>query len=136
MEIRIKEISGQTIIKYAVQVKRFLFWKTLATYVDENVAISEANKLKTIKLYNETKQEKIEYEMWAVRDKYSDCYSENVSMYHEYPECCVHGKKDTTMTGYVTWRSDNREKLTLRTKSLFNSKCYEPMKVKVTIEKI
>ena len=46
MKIRIKEISGQTIIKYAVQVKRFLFWNTLATYVDENVAISEANKLK------------------------------------------------------------------------------------------
>lgn len=136
MKIRIKEISGQTIIKYAVQVKRFLFWKTLATYTDVNVATSEANKLKNIKLYNETKQEKIEYEVWAVRDKFSDSYSQKVNMYCEYPECCVHGKKDTTMAGSVTWRSDNGEKLTLRIKSLFNSKCYEPMKVKVTIEKI
>ena len=127
MEIRIKEKSAKIGIEYAVQVKRFLLWKTVASYTDIKVAIDFANELKNVNDFNKPKNEKVEYYLWAVRPKYSD-YSSYVDMYLNCP--CKRIDKD----GWVTWGSG--EKIRMKVNELFGSECLEPMKVKITIEKI
>lgn len=48
MKVRIKQIINKFgSLRYAVQYRKWFFWKTLDDYVDFNRAIIEANKLQT-----------------------------------------------------------------------------------------
>ena len=133
MKVRIKEKYSYTksSIVYCVQVKRGLFWKTLGSYKDWREAKGVANDLREIDLYN-TYKPKVCYELWAVRPKYSSGYSYKLDLFENYPTPKM-DKSDGTVCWFDSGRS---ERMTLRCDELFDKNVYEPMKVKVTIEKV
>lgn len=133
MKVRIKEKYSYTksSIVYCVQVKRGLFWKTLGSYKDWREAKGVADNLREINRYN-TDKSKVCYELWAVRSKFAFGYSSKLDLFDNYPTQTM-DKSD----GSVVWVDHGRsERMTLKCDELFDKNVYEPMKVKITIEKV
>ena len=138
METRIKYIKKNLHEGYyAVQVKKCIFWKTIYTntvftnvekFIDTLAQIDEFNsKRKTL---NE-----IVYEGWAVRNVYKGSgpsYSIN------FFNSSVHRRKQDS-DSERTWADCNDNIVPLmeiKGKKLFGKECLEPMKVRITIEKM
>lgn len=140
METRIKYIKKNTAGEgyYAVQIKKWLFWKTIYTntifanvenFIDTLAKIDEIN--------NKTKSlNKIVYNGYAVRNVYKNTgASYSISFFNS----SVHQRKITDGKTERTWAGcDDRTipTMEINTKTLFGKECLEPMKLRITIEKI
>lgn len=140
METRIKYIKKNLNDGYyAVQVRKWLFWKTVYTdtvfvnvekFIDTLAQIDEFNnKANTL---NE-----LVYEGWAVRNVYKvsgPSYSVN---FFKSP---IHKRqKDDCNCSERTWADINDNIVPLmeiKAKELFGKECVEPMKLRITIEQI
>lgn len=137
METRIKYIKKNTTEGYyAVQVKKWLFWKTIYTdavfanvekFIDTLAQIDEFN--------NKTKSlSEIVYNGWVVRNMYKItgiCHT--VNFFESYPSRC---KSDDSE---IIWKDINDNRIPLmeiKAKKLFGKECLEPMKVRITIEQL
>ena len=139
METRIKYIKT---IKngwlYAVQVKKWLFWKTIETYASFEGAERFLNTLKEIDDFNgKTKSlKKIVYEGYAVRNVYKNTGSAfSINFFNS----SVHKHKHDNNVPERTWADCNDNivpKMEIKAKTLFGKECLEPMKVRITIEQI
>lgn len=139
METRIKYIKkNNTDGRYVVQVKKWLFWKTIYTdaifaniekFIDTLAQIDEFNnKAKSLK--------ELVFEGYAVRNvykntgpSYSICFF-NSSVYQN--------KHNDGKTERI-WADINDNIVPLmeiKAKKLFGMECLEPMKVRITIEQI
>lgn len=138
MEIRIKYIKKNTTVGYfAVQVKTWIFWKTIYT----NSIISNVEKfidtLSKIDEFNsKTKSlNKIVYDVWAVRNVYKNTgASYSISLF----DSAVHKRKQDD-DSERTWADLNDNivpKMEIKAKTLFGKECLEPMKLRITIEQI
>lgn len=138
METRIKYIKkNNTDGHYAVQIKKWIFWKTIYTdtvftnvekFIDILVQIDEFNnKAKSLS--------KIVYDGWAVRNVYENTgISYTLNFFESYPSRCKSDKKRE-----MIWRGINGSitpTMEIMAKTLFGVECLEPMKVRITIEKI
>ncbi len=140
METRIKYIKQNTAGEgyYAVQVKKWLFWKTIYTnivfanvenFIDTLAQIDEFNN--RTKSYN-----KIVYNGWAVRNVYKNtgpAYS--ISFFNS----SVHKRKHNDDGSERTWADCNDNivpTMEIKAKTFFGKECLEPMKVRITIEQI
>lgn len=138
METRIKYIkttnSGWV---YAVQVKKWLFWKTIESYASFEGAERFLNTLKDIDKFNSKIKSlsKIVYDGWAVRNVYENTgISYSLNFFESYPSRCKSDKQREMIwrgiTGSIT------PTMEIKTKTLFGKECFEPMKLRITIEQI
>ena len=138
MERRIKYIkTTNNGWLYAVQVKKWLFWKTIETYASFEGAERFLNRLKEIDEFNsKTKSSnKIVYDGYAVRNVYENTgISYSVNFFESYPSRCKSDKRTE-----MIWRGINGSitpTIEIKGKTLFGKECLEPMKMRITIEQI
>ena len=131
MDIRIRVKKLRHEIVYYVQVKRFLFWKTLAqrtTFKDVENIIETLKKVNEI---NNPKNKEVVFEGWMARNQYENTgISYSVDVYSEYPE---YKRSDDKKTIY--WSGNQIASIKTR-QHLFGEIGLEPHKVKITIEKL
>jgi hypothetical protein len=134
METRIKYIKRKNSWYYAVQVKRWIFWKTLKlcfTWVEvENFL----NTLKEIEEFNsKTKSlNKIVYDGWVVRNVHTTGIDYVLKFFESCPRKYKTGNNSETI-----WEDCNGSlvpTMKIKCKKLFGKECLEPMKVRITIE--
>ena len=139
METRIKYIKKATTEgHYAVQIKKWIFWKTIYTdtvfanvekFIDTLAQIDEFNNKANI--LNE-----LVYDGYAVRNVYKNSgpsYSIN------FFDSSVHISKHNDGKTERTWADCNGNiipMMEIKAKKLFGMECLEPMRVRITIEQI
>lgn len=138
METRIKYINKNTGYYYAVQIKKWIFWKTIYTdavfanvekFIDTLAQIDEFNnKVKSLK--------ELVFDGYVVRNVYKNsgpAYS--ISFFNS----TVHQRKNTDYKTERTW-ADSTDNIIpmmeIKAKKLFGMECLEPMRVRITIEQI
>ena len=139
METRIKYIKKNgTDGHYAVQVKKWIFWKTIYTdtvfanvekFIDTLAQIDDFN--------NKAKSSKeLVYEGYVVRNVYKNT---GPSYLINFFDSSVHQRKITDSKTERTWADINDNivpKIEIKAKELFGKECFEPIKVRITIEQI
>ena len=140
MEIRIKYIKKNTAGEgyYAVQVKKWIFWKTIYTdgifanvekFIDTLAQIDDFN--------NKTKSlNKIVYDGWVVRNIYENT---GISYSINFFNSSAHKYKHNDNAPRIIWEDCNDNIvpiMEIKTEKLFGKECLEPMKVRITIEQI
>ena len=139
METRIKYIkTTKNGGLYAVQVKKWIFWKTIETYASFEGAERFLNRMKEIdELNSKIKSSKeIVFEGWAVRNVYKNS-GPAYSIY--FFNSSVHKSKHSNDKTEITWvDTDNNvvPLMEIKAKKLFGKECLEPMKLRITIEQI
>lgn len=131
---------------YAIQVKRWIFWKTIETYASFEGAKRFLNILEEIDGFNnKTKSpneivskslNNIVYEGWAVRNIHhnGELYSK-VNFYTSYPS----KKENSNIFNGTLWKDANGYVdpiVEIKGEEFFGEKCLKPMKMRITIEQI
>lgn len=137
MKTRIKYIKNNNGCYYAVQVKKWIFWKTI--YTDALFANIEKfiETLSKIDYFNsKTKSSnKIVYDGWAVRNVFENTgISCSINFFESYPSRCKSDKRTE-----MIWRGINGSitpTMEIQVKELFGKECLDPMKLRITIEQI
>ena len=136
MKIRIKYIKKNTGWHYAVQVKKWLLWKTIDTYVTFECAERFIDTLSQIDNFNnKTKSlNKIVYDGWVVRNVYKNIgAASSLYFFKSYPSRSESDKSE------IIWRDINNNSVPLmeiKAKKLFGKECIEPMKGRIAIEQM
>lgn len=138
MERRIKYIKKNNGWYYAVQIKMWIFWKTIYTdaiFANVEKFIDRLNQLDDFN--SKTKSlNKIVYNGWAVRNIYKNtgpAYSIN------FFNSSLHKRKhndDTSERIWVNLNDNTKPTMEIMTETLFGKECLEPMKLRITIEQI
>lgn len=136
METRIKSIKKNNTWYYAVQVKKWIFWKTIYTdgifaniekFIDTLSQIDEFNsKTKSIN--------KIVWDGYAVRNVYKNTgIGYSLNFFKSYPNKCKNNDKSE-----IIWIGNDNilPTMEIKVKKLFGKECLEPMKLRITIEQI
>ena len=138
METRIKYIkTNKNGWCYAIQVKKWIFWKTIETYATFEGAERFLNILKDIDELNDKAKSlnKIVYNGYAVRNVYENTgIGYSVNFFESYPSRCKSDKQTE-----MIWRDINGSStptMEIKGKKLFGKECLEPMKLRITIEQI
>ena len=133
MKIRIREKSVKNAIRYCVQVKRFLFWKTVNISESLDSAMESYDSLiKMDGINNPPKEENESVVMygWIVRNQYNSTgISRTLHVYSDYPIY------KNYKNGDICW-SGNEICDILTSEKLFGDLGLEPSKIKITIEKL
>ena len=138
METRIKYIKKEKNgWCYAIQVKKWIFWKTIETYATFEGVERFLNILKDIDDFNSKTNSlsKIVYDGWAVRNVLKNtgaAYS--INFFESHPS---RSKSDNESE--IIWEDCNGNivpTMEIKTKTLFGKECFEPMKLRITIEQI
>lgn len=137
METRIKYIKKNNSWYYAIQVKKWIFWKTIKI-CSTWLAVNEFfNELKKIEEYNNkiNPLNKIVYDGWAVRNVYKNTgIGYSIYFFNSLP---IRRKSDDKSE--IIWEDYNGSitpTMEIKTKTLFGKECFEPMKLRITIERI
>ena len=138
METRIKYIkTNKHGWCYAIQVKKWIFWKTIETYTTFEGAERFLNRLEEVDDFNDKTKSlnKIVYDGWAVRNVYKNTgISYSINFFESHPSRC---KNDNDSE--IIWKDCNGNivpTMEIKTKTLFGKECFEPMKLRITIEKM
>ena len=118
-----------------LQVKKWLFWKTINKFVKLEDVDEFLNKLKKVDDFNNKSLSKVIIDGWAVKNVYKDtgpaCF---IDFYQSYP---VRRKSDNKSD--ILWDSNSAltPPIQIKAKRLFGKECIEqPMKLRITIEQI
>ena len=137
MKTRIKSIKKNNSWYYAVQIKKWIFWKTIYTdgifaniekFIDTLAQIDEFNsKTKSLN--------KIVYDGWAVRNVYKNTgFGYSINFFESYPS-----RRRSDDKSEILWKDINGSSIPtmeIKVKELFGKECLEPMKLRITIEQI
>ena len=137
MKTRINYIKKNNLWYYAVQIKKWIFWKTVYTDLIFTNVEKFIGTLSKIDEYNsKTKSlSKIVYDGWAVRNvlkNTGDAYS--INFFESRPS-----KSKSDNESEIIWEDCNGNivpTMEIKTKTLFGKECFEPMKMRITIEQI
>ena len=138
METRIKYIkTNKNGWCYAIQVKKWLFWKTIETYATFEGAERFLNILKDIDDFNDKTKSlnKIVCDGWAVRNVYKNSgFGHSICFFKSYPSRLERDDKSE-----MIWADANGHivpAMEIKTEKLFGKECLEPLKLRITIEQI
>lgn len=138
METRIKYIKKKNNgWYYAVQVKKWIFWKTIYTdaiFANVEKFIDTLSKIDDFN--NKTKSlNKIVYDGWAVRNVFTNTgISYSLNFFKSYPS-----RRKSDNNSEMIWTDINGNyipTIDIKGKELFGKECLEPMKIRITIEQI
>lgn len=123
---------------YAVQIKKWLFWKTIYT---DTVFVNVEKFINTLAQIDEFNNKakslsKIVYNGWAVRNVYKTTGPSYSISFFNSP---VHKRKHNDNEPERTWADSNDNivpTMEIKAKTLFGKECVEPMKLRITIEKM
>ena len=135
MKVRIREKSVKNAIRYCVQVKRCLFWKTVNISESLDSAMEIYGSLIKMDGINNPPPPKEETESvvmygWMVRNQY---YSTGIS--RTLHVCSDYPIYKQYKNGDICW-SGNEICDILTSENLFGNLGLEPSKIKITIEKL
>lgn len=137
MERRIKYIKKNNSWYYAIQVKNWIFWKTIKL-CSTWLAVNEFfNELEKIEEYNNkiNPLNKIVYNGWAVRNVYKNTgVGYSIYFFNSLPS-----RRKSDNDSEIIWENCNGSitpTMEIKTKTLFGKECFEPMKLRITIEQI
>lgn len=132
MEIRIKVTGSGLDLRYNVQTKKGLFWKTRFRCKEFGPATEYAKDLKKCDEYNKPKNKTHKFIVWGIRQRYSvdNSLSNKVSFYSSEPTYI--SDKKSSCCGL--WIGNNIGEL--KVNSLFGKQTLEPTQYKITIEEI
>ena len=146
MKTRIEYIKKNNLWYYAVQIKKWIFWKTVYTDIsfanvekfidtlskidDFNNKTNSSNEIVSKSLDN------IVYEGWAVRNIHNngDLYSK-INFYTSYPS----KRENSKVFNGTLWKDANGfidPIVEIKGEEFFGEKCLKPMKLRITIEKM
>lgn len=137
METRIKYIKKNNGWYYAVQIKMWLFWKTIYTYAIFANIEKFINTLEQIDDFNnKTKSlNKIICNGWAVRNMYKNTgIAYSINFFESHPS-----KRKTNESSEIVWEDENGSTvptIEIKMPEIFDKECLEPMKLRITIEQI
>ena len=138
METRIKYIkTTKNGWVYAVQVKKWIFWKTIETYTSFEGAERFLNMLKDIDDFNIKAKSlnKIVCDGWAVRNIYKNTgFGYSINFFESYPS-----RRERHDKSEIIWTDINGSTvptIEIKTAELFGKECLEPVKLRITIEQI
>lgn len=137
MKTRIKYIKKNNSWYYAVQVKKWIFWKTLklcSTWLDVDNFFNEMKKVDDFN--SKTKSlNKVVYTGYGVRDIISNGEPNwKLGFFTTYPK-----KTKRCSNGGIEWVDSCEHALPLigiNLPKLFGKECLEPTKLRITIEEI
>lgn len=137
METRIKYIKKNNGWYYAIQVKKWIFWKTFKLCSTWLMVEEFFNEMEKIEDFNSKIKSlnKIVYDGWAVRNVYKNtgaAYS--INFFKSYPD-----KRKSDDKSEMIWTDINGNiipTMEIKVPELFNKECLEPMKLRITIEQI
>ena len=139
METRIKYIKKNNKWFYAIQVKKWIFWKTL-NLCDTWLAVEQFfDFLAKVEEYNDKNSgpkpvNKVVYTGYGVRSVFPSGQSHgSLGFFTAYP------KKTEGKDRGIDWSGPHGDVLPLvdiRLPKLFGKECLEPMRVRITIEQI
>ena len=135
MKIRIKEKPHKNRIKYLIQKRKGLLWKTLDCTFTLAEAKKIADSIKEMEEYNNPKPKypTISFIGYGVRNNYARTgISSNLIVYESYPTC---KRGEYPNREDIFWHG-GRELLMINSKTLFNDLGLEPHKYRITIEKL
>jgi hypothetical protein len=137
MERRIKYIKKNNSWYYAIQVKKWIFWKTIKI-CSTWLAVNEFfNELEKIEEYNNkiNPLNKIVYDGWAVRNVYKNTgIGYSIYFFKSLPS-----RRKNNDESEIIWEDCNGSitpTMEIKSKTLFGKECFEPMKLRITIEQI
>ena len=132
MKIRIKVTGSGLDMRYNVQTRTGLFWKTRFRCKEFGSATQFADELKHCNEYNKPKQQKKEFVVWGVRQRHKciQDLSSFISLYSDYPQ--FETNPNSSASGL--WRGNNFGEL--KVNNLFGKNTLEPTQYKITIEEI
>lgn len=136
METRIKYIkTTKNGWLYAIQVKKWIFWKTIETYATFEGAERFLNTLEEIADFNDKIKslDKIVYDGWAVRNVFKN----SGPAYSIYFFKSLPNRRKSDNDSEIIWKDCNgniQPTIEIKNKTLFGKECLEPMKVRITIE--
>lgn len=122
---------------YAIQIKKWIFWKTIETYTSFEGAERFLNTLKEIDDFNNKtdSSNKIVYNGWAVRNVYKNTgFGYSINFFKSYPS-----RRERDDKSEMIWTDNNGctiSTMEIKAQTLFGMECLEPMKLRITIEKI
>ena len=137
MEIKIKYIKKNTEWYYAVQIKKWLFWKTIYTdsiFANVEKFIDTLSKIDDFNNKTNSSNE-IVCDGWAVRNVYKNtgaAYS--INFFESYPS-----RMKSDDASEMIWNDINGNHIPtmeIKMPELFGKECLEPMKLRITIEQI
>ena len=140
MERRIKYIKKNNSWYYAIQVKKWIFWKTIkicSTWLAVNEFFNELEKIEEYNNKNNNPKpvNKVVYTGYGVRDIISNGMADwRLSFFTTYPK-----KTKRCSTGGLDWVDSCGHALPLisiNLPKLFGKEGLEPMKLRITIEQI
>ena len=137
METRIKYIKKNNSWYYAVQVKKWIFWKTLKVCATWLVVEEFFKEMEKIEEYNNKIKplNKIVYDGWAVRNVYKNTgIGYSIYFFKSFPSRCKSNNESE-----IIWEDCNGSitpTMEIKAKTLFGKECFEPMKLRITIEQI
>lgn len=140
METRIKYIkTNKNGWCYAIQVKKWIFWKTIETYTTFEGAERFFNILKDVDNFNVKAKSlnKIVYDGWAVRNVYENtgpAYA--ISFFNSSLHKRKHNDINTSERIWTNINDNTKPTMEIMTKELFGKECFEPMRLRITIEQI
>ena len=137
MKTRINYIKKNNLWYYAVQIKKWIFWKTVYTDLIFTNVEKFIGTLSKIDEYNsKTKSlSKIVYDGWAVRNVLKNtgaAYS--INFFESRPS-----KSKSDNESEIIWEDCNGNivpTMEIKTKTLFGKEYLEPTKLRITIEQI
>jgi hypothetical protein len=122
---------------YAVQGKKWLFWKTIEIFASFEGAERFIGTLSQIDEFNSKIKSlnKIVYDGWAVRNVYKNTgIGYSIYFFKSFPKRCKSNDESE-----IIWEDCNgsiRPTMEIKAKTLFGKECFEPMKLRITIEQI
>lgn len=138
METRIKYIKTTNNGGfYAVQGKKWLFWKTIEIFASFEGAERFICTLSQIDEFNSKIKSlnKIVYDGWAVRNVYKNTgIGYSIYFFKSFPK-----RRKSNDESEIIWEDCNGSitpTMEIKTKTLFGKECFEPMKLRITIEQI
>ena len=132
MKIRIKEEFKNSVIRYIVQVKRFLRWKTVSSQISIEDAIKDAKELRKMEEFNRNEDTtcKTTFVVWGVRNQMKLGPTKSLYFFKDIPEY----KRGNITKEDIIWNGTEIGRLC--TETLFGDLGLEPRKYKITIEKL
>jgi hypothetical protein len=138
METRIKYIKTTNNGGfYAVQGKKWLFWKTIEIFASFEGAERFIGTLSQIDEFNSKIKSlnKIVYDGWAVRNVYKNTgIGYSIYFFKSFPK-----RRKSNDESEIIWEDCNDSitpTMEIKTKTLFGKECFEPMKLRITIEQM